>query len=527
MKKLIRVFTVLMLLAANGVNAQTYLSESFSTNLLPSGWTNDSAGLPAADLWLFNNPYNRVVSGSAFDSHYAIFDSDRNSTNDNIDENANLTTPLIDISGATVSLYLGLDEQYRGINDPTGSIRSILYSVDSGATWQIADTTVLDIGYPNPAVHSEFDLSAALGHQSIMIRFNFQGSWDWWWAIDNVIVFQRNSCTSPPDAGITVSSSDSVCTTTEFTLSLDSAEISVGLSYQWQSSPDGSTWTDIPNDTSAISNPQMISSATYYQCAVTCSGNTSYSVPVLINMNPPDQCYCTPVFNTGCDALNKVQINTLLNDGTGCNGLPNNYILYPDTGSATTTLGTTDVYPITIASGTGSGNHSAAVWFDFNHDGDFDDPDEYFHISDSIPELSSDFITPITIPAGAQLGLTRMRVRYIYNFSYIMDQSSDCNDAGYGETEDYQVTISVGSGVKENSFAEVTVFPNPANDKLTVTGLTHTANLLLTDNLGKVVKQFNSVSGTKEISITDLAAGVYFLRISNGAEQGVRRVVVY
>ena len=523
-KLLTLLFSVIFLAGTQSVLAQNYMTEDFTSGILPTGWTNDSAGSPSSNIWLFNNPYNRLISGVAFDTHFAIFDSDEGSNDDEIREDADLTTGLIDISSASVSLFLGLDEQYRGITDTSGSLRTIEYSVDSGATWLLVDTTILDIGYPNPAAHSEYDLSTALGHQSIMIRFNFRGSWDWWWAIDNVSVFQRANCVSPPNAGLAGSTMSMVCSDTYFNLTLDSADVALGISYQWQSSPDNTTWTDMTNDTiTFVANLQQ-STATYYRCAVTCSGNTSYSVITFVDMYPPTQCYCTPTYTLGCDALDKVAVNTLLNDSTQCNGQPNNYIFYSPNGSLTTTLGTGDTYDFTIASGFGSGTHGAGVWFDFNQDGDFDDADEYYHISDTIPESSGDITTQITISPVATLGQTRMRVRYVYNAAVV--QADYCGAQGFGETEDYIVTIALGVSVEENPLNVITVYPIPANNTLRIAGRSNKLEVTLMDQTGRLVKAVSMNSASSEINVSDLAEGIYMLRMTDGKNVSVRKIVI-
>ena len=50
----------------SATHSQIIFSESFSTGILPSGWTNDSSGMSAMNLWLFDNPYNRTISGVSF-----------------------------------------------------------------------------------------------------------------------------------------------------------------------------------------------------------------------------------------------------------------------------------------------------------------------------------------------------------------------------------------------------------------------------------------------------------------------------
>lgn len=101
-------------------SGQTVLyTETFSSQSLPSGWTNDSLGVTPMNVWIFDNRYNRGIAGSGFDTSFAMFDSDENSVNDNIDEYASLTTGDIDISTATGAVVLEMDEQYFPLGGPS------------------------------------------------------------------------------------------------------------------------------------------------------------------------------------------------------------------------------------------------------------------------------------------------------------------------------------------------------------------------------------------------------------------------
>jgi len=82
-----------------------------------------------------------------------------------------------------------------------------------------------------------------------------------------------SACTDPAIAGSVSASVEVACSGSPFSLSLTGASIGSGLTYQWQSSADGVTYTDIPgavNSTCSVSQ----TSATYYQCIVTCSAGT-------------------------------------------------------------------------------------------------------------------------------------------------------------------------------------------------------------------------------------------------------------
>ena len=67
---------LIIIITQLSIKAQTvYYTQTFSSGALPAGWLNDSLGYPSSNLWLFNNPYSRVITGAGFDANFAIFDS--------------------------------------------------------------------------------------------------------------------------------------------------------------------------------------------------------------------------------------------------------------------------------------------------------------------------------------------------------------------------------------------------------------------------------------------------------------------
>jgi len=63
-------------------------------------------------------------------------------------------------------------------------------------------------------------------------------------AVGMVVITYESPCSGTPDPGNTISTDDPVCADEEFTLSLENATSGSGVTYQWQSSSDGSTWND-------------------------------------------------------------------------------------------------------------------------------------------------------------------------------------------------------------------------------------------------------------------------------------------
>ena len=80
-------------------------------------------------------------------------------------------------------------------------------------------------------------------------------------------------CAGKPDAGNISPSVSSSCTSFSSTLSLDcSSSIGAGIKYQWQSSPDSATWSNISGAT-IDSYVASVSATTYYRCILSCTNS--------------------------------------------------------------------------------------------------------------------------------------------------------------------------------------------------------------------------------------------------------------
>jgi hypothetical protein len=77
---------------------------------------------------------------------------------------------------------------------------------------------------------------------------------------------------------------------------------------------------------------------------------------------------------------------------------------------------------------------------------------------------------------------------------------------------------------------EVTVFPNPFSEQVTLRTETHlqNASLTLNNSLGQMIKQINNISGTEVVLLRErLPAGVYFLRlVQEGIIIAAKKIIV-
>lgn len=90
-------------------------------------------------------------------------------------------------------------------------------------------------------------------------------------------------CSGTPNAGTTTVSSSTICGSQNVSFGLNGSTIALGLSYQWQSSPNNSTWTSLPTFTNSTMT-QLVNSTTYYRCIVSCGTFSANSVSSLVTV---------------------------------------------------------------------------------------------------------------------------------------------------------------------------------------------------------------------------------------------------
>ncbi|WP_321320681.1 choice-of-anchor L domain-containing protein [Labilibaculum sp.] len=176
------------------------------------------------------------------------------------------------------------------------------------------------------------------------------------------------------------------------------------------------------------------------------------------------QTYCSSygnvIYNTGITLVNINSINNSTGKSTG----------YSDYTSQSTNLIIGDSYNLSVNVNT-DGNYMiyARAWIDWNQDGDFNDSGEEFNLGRAKNKSNgstSNSPYTITVPSGASLGLTRLRISANYN-SY----PDECDVDFDGEVEDYSLNV-ISSGaipvaICQNVSVQLDAFGNasitPAN----------------------------------------------------------------
>lgn len=350
--------------------------------------------------------------------------------------------------------------------------------VDSGEAYEITQTIVNSTGLD--AIQATQNLTipvAALGGTTRMRVKKIFGTTDFtnpcigagFGQVEDysLVVTASSDCSGTPAPGDAISSVTTVCGGIPFDLSLGNDVSAAGIIYQWQVSTNGVDYVNIDGATnSTLTTTQNVES--YYQCVVTCTASSlsETSTPVLVGINSAVDCYCTPAYLNGTvdgDLISNIIIQgTTLSNNSGTNPGGDSYVYYTGQPNLTAELQAGNSYSVEVTVGT-FGNQNISVWIDYNDNGTFELEERVGFTSASIIADGTATFN-ITLACNPPLGTHRMRVRDVYALAgNLIDP---CVEYGWGETEDYDVTISAAVAC-----------PQPSN--LAVTSITSSSAILV------------------------------------------------
>ncbi len=371
--------------------------------------------------------------------------------------NGNSYSSYLDTGANTSTLFAGLSYNFNITSTGNGTISLwIDYdqngSFDASEFTQIAATAAANT--PNSAAVL-IPANALSGKTGMRVRYRLTGGAN---GATNactqnygsgetedyfITIAQQSPCVAPPTAGTASASANGICAGISYTVQLNGNTSGSGLSFQWQSSLDSLTWSDISGAVSSFYATSALQS-TYYRCYLTCSGLSDTSTVVKVVINPATLCYCNTTLhnNANCNpagSINDVVITgtSLSNLATGCaSATAQSYSAYAPSGSNTASLniGAGYIFNVTV----GNANNTISLWIDYDQSGTFD-PSEWTQVSAAALANTPSSVT-LFIPVTALSGPTGMRIRTRQQGGANADIDA-CTAFGSGETEDYIITL--------------------------------------------------------------------------------------
>ena len=236
-------------------------------------------------------------------------------------------------------------------------------------------------------------------------------------------------CSGTPAPGTTLASVNPVGVGSSTVLSLTNATNGAGVTYQWKSSTDGTTYSPISGATSATyaASPTV---NTYYKCDVTCSGNMGTSTALQVTTT-----YCVSTGTSSTYYISNVTTTGgITNFNVTSTGATNGYIDNSSTNSCSQYAGSTINISIGSIVSLGTG---LSVFVDWNNNKSFTDTGEMVASTNGSYTSLNPWTASFTVPSGTAPGNYRMRVVDNYNSS----TPASCNTGISGETEDYTFTV--------------------------------------------------------------------------------------
>ena len=258
-------------------------------------------------------------------------------------------------------------------------------------------------------------------------------------------IIAATPCAGTPDAGSALASLTTACPTTPVNMSLDSATVASGITYQWLSATSSTgPWTEILGANNATYST-TVSADTYFACVLNCTNSASVdtSTAVQVLSTPFYQCYCNTVNSGGAGSLmDDVAFafgsSNIWNNNTSTTNPTASPFYSSFTSGPSVIQGMDYTMGVTIQAPSVYTGAIVSVWIDYDQSGSYE-PTEWTQVGTNIAS-STTVTVNITIPMTALTGNTGMRVRSRGNLNQ-NGPGDACTNMGSGETEDYVINI--------------------------------------------------------------------------------------
>ena len=168
----------------------TIFSEDFASGI-PATWTNVTVSGPVD--WKYTTDGHSgayptsAIASTTNGNGWLIVDSDADNFSGGGEEDAQITTPIIDCSGFA-QVKLEFQQMFRRWQADVTTVR---VTTDGGTNWTdfILNTAITQAGTDNPD-YVNINITAAIAGDptNVQIQFWWEGAWDYGWQIDDVAI---------------------------------------------------------------------------------------------------------------------------------------------------------------------------------------------------------------------------------------------------------------------------------------------------------------------------------------------------
>lgn len=542
--------------ASNFFSATIIYSEDFG-NGIPSGWQLiDNAGngvnWKLTTTGIHNaSQYPTSLSrlsqnGTTAANGYMVYDSD--SAGQTVQgEDADMITGMIDCSNnATVRLSFN-QFLYHFYETATVSVSN------DGTSWtQVYDASALlsiNGSTPNPE-EVDIDITALAGNQStVYIKFNFTGDYDYWWMIDDVKLYEPvnytdaslTSIISPVSncAGLGVNETVSVFMKNAGTTPITSVDISYSIdggTAVTESStfnlPAGDSLSYLFSTPADFSTPGEHTLTLY----VSASGDTNQLNDTIVTFvfNGTRLIDVSNDYSTGFES-NEDLTGWLSEDYNNDGNTWNINTLLPRTGNfctAYTSASASQFANDWLFSPCLDLNDSTVYQLDCYYRAFNSATDAYLEIALCNAQNSSALAAPIQLPVLVT------NINYLNSSNQFTAPSNGTYYIGFHvlsgtkttslRIDDINVSVSTGVGVDRPEESSIKIYPNPADNRLNISGgkgANYTVEL--SNLLGETV--YSSTADNLQlfsVDISSFSAGVYTLAITDSNYRTLRKIVI-
>jgi hypothetical protein len=146
-------------------------------------------------------------------------------------------------------------------------------------------------------------------------------------------------------------------------------------------------------------------------------------------------------------------------------------------------------------------------------------------------EITVDYATHINITAtaghqAATIDDSYLGIKSVRTGLNIFEIEVTAED---GSTQKYSLEVTVNelfNSTEDGYGQRITVYPNPANEQITVSGLEASGFIIVFDTVGRPLIQHQITSPQEKIHVHSLPQGIYLIQIIEGEKTSTIKIVV-